>query len=136
MHRLSTTQYSREDGGDGAAGGSGPPDCTAAELFDALWATLADGIGPTATATLLQRSIKRAGVRHVGNVPVIRRDNFTYVYTVPASWHAGGAAPLDGLRRIAAELVPLLTELTGHVIVRRLNEVPGLKRCGVLREAS
>ena len=110
-------------------------ECTAAALFDALWGGLADVIGPTATSALIQRSVKRAlpddaGLREL----VIARDGFTYTYTVPPSWTEAGAQPRAAVARLVAELWPLLTELTGSVVIRRLRDEPLLRRCGVIPE--
>lgn len=124
----------------GARGGSiqVPPDddCTPTALFELLWGTLVDAIGPTATAALLQRSSKRAAARHApaGDL-IITREQFVYGYKVPPSWTADPAVGLDALRALSAELCPLLSELTGPVVVRRLAGVRDLARCGVLPEA-
>ena len=127
----------RRDPDGGAPGGPAAPDCAAARLFDALWDTLVDAVGPTAAATLLQRSIKRVAARGAGSdAPVIKRDLFHYTYTVPASWTSDAAEPVAVLRAIVDELVPLLAELTGVVVVKRLADVPELKRCGVIGAAS
>jgi hypothetical protein len=119
------------------AGPPGEPGCAAADLFGALWLALVDAIGPTATATLLQRSLKAAASAgaDVDGV-VIRREQFSYTYKLPAGWHSDGTMPIESLRRIGQSLVPLLVELTGVVVVRRLAEVPGLARCGVLGNGS
>jgi hypothetical protein len=109
------------------------PACAAAELFDVLWATLADVLGPTATAALLQRSVKRASVRQPElHDLVIRRERFVYTYTVPTSWKRPDAQARPALKQVVSELWPLLAELTGPVVVRRLREVPELRRCGVI----
>ena len=114
-----------------------PPDCTGADLFDALWASLADVIGPTAAAALLQRSVKRAAATQPElDELVITRDQFEYIYTVPRSWMRSSREAPASLRRLAGELWPLLAELTGQVVVRRLGEVPLLQRCGVVPEAA
>jgi hypothetical protein len=110
-----------------------PANCTASELFDLLWATLTDVIGPTATAALLQRSIKRAAedqpeLREL----VIGRDQFVYTYKVPPSWTRPEPTSRPALTRVVRELWPLLSDLTGPVVVRRLSDVPLLRRCGVI----
>jgi len=106
---------------------------TAAEVFDVLWATLADVIGPTATAALLQRSVKRASA----DVPelrdlVIAREQFVYTYTVPASWAKTLVDPDGALAQMVRQLIPLLSELTGSVVVRRLQAEPVLGHSGVM----
>jgi hypothetical protein len=110
-----------------------PANCTASELFDVLWATLTDVIGPTATAALLQRSIKRAAADQPElRELVIGRDQFVYTYTVPRSWTRPEVTSLPALKRMMHELWPLLSDLTGPVVVRRLRDEPQLRRCGVI----
>ena len=109
------------------------PTCTASELFDLLWVTLTDVIGPTATAALLQRSIKRAAADQPElHDLVIGRDRFAYTYTVPKSWSQPDGNSTPALTRIVRELWPLLFDLTGPVVVRRLSDVPLLRTCGVI----
>ena len=111
----------------------GPPTCTASELFDLLWAELADVIGPTATAALMQRSVKRAAADQPELLDlVIGRDQFAYTYTLPQAWKQPEAKPRPAFRRVVHELWPLLSDLTGPVVVRRLGDVPMLRRCGVI----
>ena len=111
----------------------GAPPCTASDAFAALWTTLADVIGPTATAALIQRSAKRAAhdspeLRDL----VITRDRFAYTYAVPRAWKEASTAPPAALTRVVRELWPVLSELTGTVVVRRLRDEPLLRRCGVI----
>ena len=107
--------------------------CTAAEIFEVLWAALSDVIGPTATAALIQRSIKRASETEPGLLDlVIVRDRFTYKYTLPDSWTEAGSASAGTLKGLMDHLWPMLTELTGSVVVRRLEEDPFLRRCDVI----
>ena len=107
--------------------------CTASELFGALWVTLVDVLGPTATATLLQRSIKRAEQKRSDLEGLtISHEHFTYTYSVPRSWARAGEEPIAALRQVIEELWPLLSELTGTVVLRRLRGIPNLERCGVI----
>jgi hypothetical protein len=104
-------------------------------VFAALWKGLVDVIGPTATAALMQRSVKRASA----DAPelqdlVIARDQFAYTYTLPASWSRATAPPAPALIQVLRHLWPLLSELTGPVVVRRLEQDPFLRRCGVIPE--
>jgi hypothetical protein len=107
--------------------------CTTSELFEALWVALSDVIGPTAAATLLQHSIRRARTSHQGvdEVAIVQRQ-FEYTYTVPASWKTTDAAPRQNFQAIVDELWPLLASLTGTLVVRRLSAVPQLVECGVI----
>jgi hypothetical protein len=107
--------------------------CTTSELFDALWAALSDVIGPTAAATLLQHSIRRARASHHGvdEVAIVQRQ-FEYTYTLPASWKTTDSVPRRDFQAIVDELWPLLASLTGTLVVRRLSSVPQLVECGVI----
>ena len=111
-----------------------PPEaCTAATLFDELWTSLVDILGPTAAAAVITRSVKSAASRQAGlEHPVIVREKFAYHHRTPASWSAANDRGLSALRAVVTELFPLLTELTGPVVVRRLREVKNLERCGIL----
>ena len=108
---------------------------TAAEVFDVLWATLADVIGPTATAALVQRSVKRVSAHEPELLDlVISRDQFVYTYELPASWAQTPVERAGALAEVARQLVPLLSELTGSVVVRRLRAEPVLRRSGLIPE--
>jgi hypothetical protein len=107
--------------------------CTAARAFDALWLTLVDVLGHTATAALLQRSIKRAAADapELSDV-MITREQFAYRYTLPASWEHANATTPAVVQPIVRHLWPLLAELTGSVVVRRLRQNSVLQTCGVI----
>jgi hypothetical protein len=107
-------------------------ECTASDLFDQVWQTMADVLGNAATATLMRRSAKRAAVRSRDlDELIVSRTGLTFSYTVPAAWRLCRPEPVASLRELARELGPILTELTGVVIVRRLNSLVDLKRCEV-----
>ena len=117
------------------AGTAVPGPCPAAEMFALLWSTLADVIGPTATAALMQRSVKRAAAAQPElRQLVITREQFDYIYTLPKSWARPAVDSRAALAPVVKELWPLLSELTGTVVVRRLREVPQLRRCGIIPE--
>ncbi|NTX17070.1 hypothetical protein HUA74_23290 [Myxococcus sp. CA051A] len=107
-----------------------PPDCEAAVLFEVLWSALADLLGTPATATLIRRSLKHAArtVPELQGISV-SRERFEYHLFLPPEWKAGTAGTLDGLREVARELQPLLRELTGPVVLRRLRGIPEIERC-------
>jgi hypothetical protein len=107
--------------------------CTASELFETLWTTLGEVIGPTATAALLQRSVRRAAaVRPDLQELVFSREQFVHTYAIPSSWSQDDEDALAALRQIVRELWPLLMELTGNVVVQRLRDVPSLAESGVI----
>jgi hypothetical protein len=113
--------------------GSVVPECAAAHLFGIVWATMSDVLGPPATATLFRRSLKLAAPRsnELSGVE-IRRVGFEHSYRLPATWSDGGHEPMEALRAVAAELSPLLAELTGPTILRRLRAHPDLQRCRII----
>jgi hypothetical protein len=87
-----------------------------------LWETLSNILGTAATATLIARALKRALPSTPGLAELsITTKHFTYDYLLPEGWctrdDACGVAAVD---RLLEELVPLLTTLTGHVVVRQL----------------
>jgi hypothetical protein len=110
-------------------------DCTADRLFALVWETMADVLGSAATATLVRRSVKRAATRRLDLDQVrISRNGFDYSYALPDAWRNSHPEAVVSLRELARELTPLLVELTGSVIVRRLAAVPELHRCEVFFE--
>lgn len=105
-------------------------------LFGILRDAMIDVMGCATTATLLRRAARQAAVRtpELASL-VIARDGFEYTYQLPAAW----TAPVDGRPDLASlcallhELVPLLVQLTGPVVVRRLATIPELQQhCGPL----
>src|SRR5581483_2547528 len=113
-----------------------PADCNAATLVALIWETLVDVLGSAATATLIQRSVKIAS-RHNRAVEgvVVTREGFEYAYALPELWkESGNPATIDALRSLATELGPLLAELTGPVVIRRLSQAADLRRCQILFE--
>jgi hypothetical protein len=104
-----------------------------ADLFALLWDSLADVLGTAATAVLLRRALKRAtGEGTSISGVVIERDELAYSYQIPAAWQtADHAAGLAVMRVIASTLRPLLAELTGSVVLRRLDSVPAFRKHGI-----
>ena len=108
-------------------------DCSAAALFDLLWDNIADVLGAAATAALVRRSAKHVAERRPGCEGVkITREGFTYRYVLPARWSECADEPVEDLRALVLELMPLLTELTGPVVVRRIEALAEVRRCGLL----
>ena len=103
---------------------------TPSEIFGVLWATLVDILGSPATAALLRRSAKR----RLGEFPelaelAIKRHGFEYNYAVPADWKHANERSTAALDAVVQDLSVLLIELTGPVVLRRLNAVPQLAKC-------
>jgi hypothetical protein len=103
-----------------------------AALFAVLWDALADLLGTGATAILLRRATLRAAPDspELAELAVVR-DGLDYRYSLPAAWHAATDTP-HALRRLVAELLPLLAELTGPVAGRHLAQVRELRDGGLL----
>lgn len=116
-------------------GRAGPREGTTHALYAILWDALTELMGGAATATLVRRAAQRAATRAPDLEGVtIERDRFVYRYVVPASWDLA-PEPRDAARafdELVTQLRPLLVELTGDVVVRRLRRTPGLERCGHL----
>jgi hypothetical protein len=112
---------------------SDPAGTSAAELFDLLWGSLADVLGTAATATLLRRAIKQAAARIAWSERlVVARTGLDYTYRLPEAWkQPGNDEAVDELRIVAAELKPLLIELTGPVVVARLGHLAPLRKWGI-----
>ena len=108
---------------------------SAADLFATLWDTLADMLGTGATAVLLRRAVRQAADEDPSLKDlVIRREGLEYNFSVPTSWRNGREDGLLGLRRVVRALRPILTELTGHVVLRRLERLELLRLYGLVGE--
>lgn len=104
---------------------------TNAVLFGTLWDALTELMGSAACATLLRRAAKRASAKAPDLARLtIARDRFEYRYAVPASWQSDDST--HAFCELVRELRPLLIELTGQVVVRRLRAIPALEVCGDL----
>jgi hypothetical protein len=115
--------------GHGAAAGAR---LTAADLFKLLWEGLADVLGTAATAVIVRRAARRAASGNPELVDlVIVRETLDYRFTLPQAW-TEPAADDRALRDLVRELRPLLIELTGPVVVRRLAQIPALRERGIV----
>ena len=96
-------------------------------------------IGTAATAAFLRRSARRARARASGlDAVIIERTGLQPEYNLPETWRTSSPEPAAALRCLAEELSPLLIELTGSVLVSRLNANPQLRRSnlfGAIRES-
>ena len=104
-------------------------EATASTLFRITWQSLVDIVGSGATATLLRRSVRRAtaaGVDFTG--VVIEQRGIEPGYLLPEEWAKPSTKSIETLRALTTQLRPLLVELTGPVLVARLNENPELRR--------
>jgi hypothetical protein len=106
---------------------------SAAELFDLLWASLADVLGTAATATLVRRALTRVAPRTFSGAPVtVARHGLSYEYRLPDTWkQTGNEEAIGALRVVAGELRVLLIELTGPVVVRRLARLAAFRTHGI-----
>jgi hypothetical protein len=109
------------------------PTLSAHELFDLLWETMADILGTAATATLLRRAAKRGAASDGSLAQVsIGQEGLTYRYTLPSTWQqTADPQAMDALRILGQELRPLLLEMTGPVVLRRLGQVHALHAAGI-----
>ena len=99
-----------------------------ASLFTILWEAVSDQLGTAATAALFRRAAKRASLRCPELIElIIVRENLRYWYEVAPGWQERRARAPLALRELFAELRPILTELTGPVILKQILQVPALK---------
>jgi len=112
-------------------GSTGP--LAAAELFSLVWQGLVEILGTAATATLVRRAATRAAAT-TPDLPsvVVNRDTVTYGYEVPAIWRRpDDPRALHSLQMLLEELGLLLRELTGLVVIRRLEHIGPLREAGL-----
>ena len=114
-------------------GDHGAGEIAGAALFAIVWDTLAEVLGTAAVAAIVRRAAGRAAAAHpeLLELVIVRRD-LQYQYTLPPSWsQESGRGPL-ALRTLVAEIGRLLVELTGTVLIRRLEQVPELRARGLV----
>src|SRR5229473_4881212 len=109
-----------------------PPSGTPSEIFNVLWGALVEILGSPATATLLRRSAKRRlrDFPELGELAITRK-GFEYAYAVPEDWKHANERSNAALQALVHDLYSLLFELTGPVVLRRLEALPQLAKCGL-----
>jgi hypothetical protein len=116
----------------GVTDGGGPA-VTAATLFGIAWNVLTDVLGTAATSAIVRRAAGRAAEESPELVGlVIVREDLQYRYTLPAAWSQSGERGPPALRTLVREIGRLLGELTGTVVIRRLEQVPELRGRGLI----
>ncbi len=105
-----------------------------ADLFDLVWNDLADLMGTAAVAALMKRALRQASLE----TPALRslsiaKEDLEYRYDLPDSWQENCKGETGrSLHDLLAALGPLLVQLTGPVVVRRLQRLAPLRICNVL----
>jgi DNA-binding CsgD family transcriptional regulator len=97
---------------DADAGGS------VREIYDLLHGTLSEVIGRTATEALLSRALRRASSRDPRLSALARKGAES---GAPVQWWTDGRHGMRHLRGVMRELWPLLIDITGPVVVARLE---------------
>jgi len=85
-----------------------------------------------ATATIVRRAALRAAPRNalLGELAVSFVD-VDYFYTLPHAFNDPADGPPVALFELIGEMRPLLEQLTGQVILRRIDQIPELRERGV-----
>src|SRR5688572_2955240 len=116
------------EGANAKEGTGADGESSSADAFALLWTGLADILGTAAAATLLRRAAECALPRAPELAALhITRQRLDYRYTLPSSWASPGWDPRVALSALTRELWPLLVDLTGSVVIRRLEQVPELR---------
>jgi hypothetical protein len=108
---------------------------SAADVFAILWSTLVDLLGSAAAATLLRRAARKARARapELEQLQVVR-ERWGYRYSAPAGWESQNVRETPALAElVVSELCPILHDLTGPLVLRRLEAVPELEELLVTR---
>jgi len=117
-------------GDDDGPDGTGLP---AETLFVIVWNALADTLGTAAVAAIVRRAVGRAAVEHPDLVDlVILREDLSYRYRLPPVWSQTERRGAVAFRALVAEIGRLLMELTGTVVICRLEQIPELRACGLV----
>lgn len=110
---------------------AGARERSAAALFAIVWDALAEMLGTAAAAAIVRRAAARARQESAELVElVIARENLEYRCTLPRAWSQASSS--IALRALAAEIGKLLLELTGTVVIRRLEQIPELRAGGLV----
>jgi hypothetical protein len=105
----------------------------AAAVFAIVWDALADVLGTAAVATIVRRAVRRAALETPELLElVIVREDFEYRYTLPGAWSQATDPGCIDLRVLVAEIARLLVELTGTVVISRLEQIPELRAFGFI----
>ena len=114
-------------------------DLNPAALFAIVWEAVAETLGTAGTAAIVRRAAARAATQSRELVDlVIRREKLEYRYTLPDAWsgRAEAATPRErapiALRALIAEIGRVLVELTGSIVVGRLEQIPELRERGLV----
>src|SRR6266850_2939617 len=67
----------------------------------------------------------------LGDLEVVRTDA-GYTYALPRALVGKVEHTPGALRELVGELRPLLLEMTGHVVVRRIEEIPSLQERAII----
>ena len=128
MAPLRTSARDPVDVGDHGAG-----EIAGAALFAIVWDTLAEVLGTAAVAAIVRRAAGRAAAVHpeLRDLVIVRQD-LQYQYTLPQSWSQVSGRGPQALRSLVEEIGRLLIELTGTVLIRRLEQVPELRARGLV----
>ena len=96
-------------------------------------------LGTAGTAAIVRRAAARAATQSRELVDlVIRREKLEYRYTLPHAWSRPAEAATPGerapiaLRALIAEIGRVLVELTGTIVVGRLEQIPELRARGLV----
>lgn len=110
----------------------------AAALFAIVWDALAEVLGTAATAAIVRRAAGRAATECPELVDVvIRREKIEYRCRLPHAWSDAvkAATPPErmpiALHALIAEIGRLLVELTGTIVVGRLEQIPERRARGL-----
>ena len=116
-----------------SAGRDARPEISEAALFVIVWDALSDTLGTAAAAALVRRAAQRASAQRpeIAGL-VIARENFEYRYTLPGEWEHNRQREPAALRVLIREIGRLLMELTGTVVIRRLEELSVLRSHGLV----
>jgi hypothetical protein len=114
-------------------------DLNPAALFALVWEALAEVLGTAATAAIVRRAAARSAPENLElDDVVVLREDLEYRYTLPHAWSYATRAAAPGerapiaFRALIAEIGRLLVELTGTVLIGRLEQVPELRARGLL----
>ena len=104
-----------------------------AGLFAIVWDSLADTLGTATVAAIVRRAVGRAAVDSPELIDlIILREDLEYRYRLPPAWSENGERSALAFRALIAEMGRLLIELTGTIVICKLEAIPELRSCGLV----
>jgi hypothetical protein len=94
------------------------------DLFDTIWGNITPSLGAITMTTIVERAVRRTAVEHeIIGLLTVNHHGIDFSQLKRAAGDSGQVAFREGLNLLVANLLDILTKLTGNVLVDELMEV-------------